>query len=94
MWNGRQHLREGRKSWHLLGRVETQSGLVLHEVCKEPVMGPDRAPEMKRMLSLCCRPQVNPGLMVSVLWLPHREFRMQRSDPAEPGSQCPHLLWS
>lgn len=49
---------------------------------------------MRRMLSLCRSPQVNPGLMVSMLWLPRWEFQMWRSDPAEPANQCTHLLWS
>lgn len=61
---------------------------------REACGGPGRALEAKRMLSLCCGPQVHPGLMVSVLRLPHREFQMQCSDPAEPGSQWTHLLWS
>lgn len=30
------------------------------------------------MLNLCCSSQVNPGLMVSMLWLPNWEFQMWR----------------
>lgn len=69
----------------------------MREVCREPVVGPGRGLEVKRMLSLCCRPQVNSGLMVSKQWLPHWEFQMWHSDPNVvlwPGSQCTHLLWS
>lgn len=58
----------GGKRRNLIGRVGTRvSQLVLHEDFREPVTGPGRGLGVKRMLSLCHRPQVNPGLMVSTL---------------------------
>lgn len=50
------------------------------------MLGPGRGLGVKRMLSLCCGSQVDPGLTVSVLWLPLWEFQMWCSDPAEPAS--------